>query len=86
MDATLFSEQALRNAGRDQKAGSVSSGRFDTRTDSLLLPLMPIQTLVARNVRISGAFDETHQTFVKSHLDAGGSFGWGPFLFGAGHS
>jgi len=85
MDATLFSENVVWNAGRDQKAGSVSSGRFDTQTDSHLLPLVPMQMLVARNVTIKGAFDDTHQQFVKTHTDAGGSFGWGPFSFGAGH-
>lgn len=86
LDSTLFSEAIVWNAGRDQKAGSVSSGKFDTQTDSHLLPFVPMQMLVARNVKISGAFDETHQSFVKTHADAGGSFGWGPFSFGAGHS
>jgi hypothetical protein len=86
MDATLFSESIVWCAGRDQKAGSVSSGRFETQNDSHLLSLVPMQMLVARNIEIVGAFDDRHQTFVKNHTDAGGSFGWGPFSFGASHS
>ena len=86
MDATLFSGNVVWNAGRDQKKGSVSSGKFDTQTDDHLMPFVPTQMLVARNVKIVGAFNEAHQTFVKNHMDAGGSFGWGPFSFGGSHT
>jgi len=86
MDATLFGENLLWDAGRDQKEATVSTGKYATQNDSLLLPFVPTQMLVARNVRITATWNAKEQDFFKQHMEAGGHIGWGPFSVGADHS
>ena len=86
MDATLFSEHVVWNAGRDMAAGKVSTGSFEKQTDSELLPFIPTQMLVARNVKIIADWTDEHQKWVKKHLDVNGHIGWGPFSVSTSHA
>ncbi len=86
MDMTLFSDYVHWSAGTDQPAGSVSSGRLESQSDSNFLPLIPMQMIVARNVKLTAGWTDDHKQWLKTHLSTGGSAGWGPFSVSASHT
>jgi len=86
MDLTLFSDHVKWNAGTDQEAGSISSGKLETQTPEHFLPLIPMQMVVARNVRLTADWNDEHKQFVKDSLTTHGSAGWGPFSVSVSHT
>lgn len=50
------------------------------------MPFYPEEMLVVRNVKLSANFTETDNTVVTSHLQAGASFGYGPFSISGSYS
>lgn len=79
MDATLFSEHIQWDAGRDQKKGSVSSGKKEEQTDDNLLPFIPMQMIVAKNVKLKADWSDEHKRLIEQAAKGGFSIGWGPF-------
>jgi hypothetical protein len=82
MDATLFSEYIDWDAGRDQPPGSVSSGKIKDQTDNHLLPFIPMQMIVAKNVKLKADWTKEHKDFIEQAARGGFSIGWGPFKIG----
>lgn len=82
LDATLFSKYIQWDAGRDQPAGSVSSGKIETQTDDHLLPMIPMQMIVTKNVKITSNWSKEHKQTIEEKLKGGFSIGWGPFAIG----
>lgn len=82
LDATLFSEHIRWDAGRDQKEGTVSSGNKDTQEDSKLLPFIPMQMIVAKNVKLKAEWSDEHKKAIEQAAKGGFGIGFGPFRIG----
>lgn len=53
---------------------------------SLLLPLVPVSLIVARNVKITADFSEEDKSHFESQSSAKASVGWGPFSVSGSYS
>ncbi len=85
LDATIFSEYVQWNAGRDQPKGSVSSGTISNQTDNHFLPFIPMQMIVARNVKLYANWSKEDKEFVSNSSHSKTSGGWGPFSASVSH-
>ena len=50
------------------------------------MPFFPEEMLVVRNVKLSATFTEKDNQVITSHMQAGASFGWGPFSISGKYS
>ncbi|MCW6509814.1 hypothetical protein [Lichenifustis flavocetrariae] len=85
MDANLFDSQMWDWSRNSQYAGQkLSSGAdYDKgQTPSGIMPAIPVELLVARNLTLSADWSVNIKEFVEKHSGGGGSFGWGPFKLG----
>ena len=85
LDATLFSPHVAWNAGADQDKGTVSSGVVETQNEDHLLPFIPMQMIVARNVRLVADWSKEQRDFVANASGSEVSVGWGPFSLNTSH-
>lgn len=61
-----------------QKKGTISKG-IAPNTDAELLPQIPTQFLVAREITISASWSERDKEIIQESMKAGASVGWGCF-------
>jgi hypothetical protein len=68
--------------------GYISDGDHNTNNGfpGGIMPLLPISLLLAKNVRVTGNFSEAERTWMREQINAGASFGWGPFSIGGHYS
>ncbi|ASB61179.1 hypothetical protein SC22_11450 [Bacillus sp. A053] len=76
MDMTFFKLGGWYLSG--QKAGVISSGRAPN-TDAEILPQMPVQILVAREIEIKASWSEREKEIIKEATSGGASIGYGCF-------
>jgi hypothetical protein len=67
---------------RGQKKGDFSSGNVEALNNDLLLPLIPMQVIVARDIVLTGEWSKNTREFMDQQISAGASFGYGPFSIG----
>jgi hypothetical protein len=67
---------------RGQKRGDVSSGDVAKLRNDMLLPLIPMQVIVARDIVLVGDWSKETRELMEQKIDAGLSLGYGPFRIG----
>lgn len=63
------------------KASGISNGKISSSNNGIL-PMYPVAFIVAKNVEIKGGFTEEDTHRITENINAGASFGFGPFTFG----
>lgn len=63
------------------KASGISNGKISSSNHGIL-PMYPVAFIVAKNVEIKGGFTEEDTRKIAENVNAGMSFGFGPFTFG----
>jgi hypothetical protein len=85
MDANVFDSQMWDWANSSIFAGQkISSGADYAKgqTPTGLMPLIPVELLIARNVKLTADWSIDIKEFVEKHSRGGVSFGYGPFKLG----
>ena len=67
---------------------SISDGTIDGQDNNIkpLMPMIPMQFLCVRNVKIKADHWNSDGDSISNTLSGGGGFGWGPLNFGATYS
>lgn len=70
---------------KGEPAGTISSGEVDRQKNSMLLPLIPVQLIVARDIELTGEWSQATKDFMSQQIKAGADFGYGPFKIGGSY-
>jgi hypothetical protein len=67
------------------KAGEISSGTVSGNNNDMLLPMVPGRFVAARNVEMTANWSKSTADLFAQHIQAGVSFGYGPFKIGGNY-
>lgn len=62
-----------------EMAGTASSGDVKQQTNDMILPLEPVQFIVARNINLTGNWGEKSKEKIQQNINANADIGYGPF-------
>lgn len=64
---------------RGEKAGKVSGGKISQLNNDLMLPLVPVQVIVARDIQLKADWSDKTKEKLESSVNAKAKVGYGPF-------
>lgn len=81
----IFSSRGWKGVGPLAQDGSISSGQYPL-SDSMLMPLMPVSVILARNLKITTKMTSDENETFASQRQSSVSVGWGPFSLRGNYS
>jgi len=86
LEGSIFESNAWRwrkgNSARNKLISDGADAFTGKTAGDVYMPFLPVALLLARNVTMTGDWQDKLDTTANSQTGGGGSIGWGPFQFG----